>query len=207
MKRLVPYLAVPVAAVLMAFLGLAGPADAASLPPILYASQGGFAHQCTVIGNDGTVEGVVCADIVTGLDPEGVQGQYWAEAQVEAYCQNIQDGIIVQCANATVDFGLFGPGTSWPLNAHTYAQCGHGAGPCAGLYQRNYFHAPSMGYSEDINHCSGNVGLETQVQTVDFSENFNTSIELPVSDKTVYLTPLNGNDSPNQASGHYFICP
>ncbi len=196
-----------VAAAASILTGQLASANATVLPSVLYASQSGFAHTCTILGNDGTTQGVLCTDIVTGPDPEGISGQYWAEAQVEEYCQTISNGALVQCANATAEFGLFGPGTTFPLNAHSFTQCGHASGPCAGVGQRNYFQAPSMEYYEDLNHCSGNVNYETQVQTVAFSDQFNTSIELPGSDKTLYLTPTNGNDSPNQGSGHYFICP
>lgn len=205
MKRALSRVLTVTAAALACLTGQIAPASATTLPPILYASQDGFAHQCTTLGNDGTVQGVICADIVT--EPSGEGAGYLAYAQAEAFCQNMLTKIIVQCANATVDFGLFGPGTTWPLNSHTYSQCGHASGPCAPFEQRNYFKAHVINYTENSNQCSGNGGYETQVQTVVFSEDFNTAIELPASGKMVYLTPTNDNDSPNQVSGHYFVCP
>ena len=187
------------------FAGLLTPAHADSLPPILYASQHGFAHQCSPIGDDTVTEGVICADIVTF--PNGEGPGYLAYAQVEAICQNMSSGTAVQCAHASTAFGLYGPGTNWPLNTETITQCGHLSGPCAGPGQRNYWQSPAISYTENLNQCSGNVNLETQVQSVVFSADFFTYIELPGSGKKVYLDPSNGNDSPNQVSGHYFICP
>ena len=183
--------------------GLIPTASAATLPPVLYAPTG-FAHQCIEIGYDGDLNvGIICADIVTS----NVSGGYHADPQVEAYCQNDKTGDIVQCANVTVDFGLFGSNS----NSQAFFACGHAYGPCAPNGQRNYWGVgKGLGetYHETINQCSGNVSLETQVQTVVFSSSATfgqTTIELPSTDKTVQLTT--GNDGANQASGHYFICP
>lgn len=194
-------------------MGFALPnANATTLPPILYADQGGFAHQCTILGGDGTTQGVLCIDIVTQSRP--TQNGYAAQAQLELVCQQFSlstlSEVAVQCADAKALWGLFNPSGAIPGGDTFSEECGHHYGACAPDGQRNYWKSTPMTYSNSangINNCSGNVNLPTQVWAVAFSTNFDTAIELPGSDQWVYLTPSNSNDSPGQSSGHYFICP
>jgi hypothetical protein len=194
--RLAAAMAATVAA-LLPFAGPVGSASAASLP-VLDASEFQMAHKCTVIGSADGYQGVVCADIVTGVvNPPYPTGYYWALGQVELICQTTA-GVTVQCANAKAEVNLYGEG--WNVGTTTW-QCGHSYGPCS--TGRNYWttdengavYGPGWTYS----NCTSSIDNVTQVWSVVFGGGA-TTIELPVSDKTVSLT---GNLSP----GHYFACP
>lgn len=184
----------------------ANDASAASLP-ILHGSTTGpgqEAHQCTVIGNDGTTEGVVCIDILTGLSDSSSGAGDYAKDQVEAYCQHMATGADVQCANAMATLGLYnGAGQG---NSSTF-ECGHSHGPCS--TGRNYWTNTDFNYPwsswSDAN-CALSVTEPTQVWAVAFGDN-DTVIELPGSDKNVELSTASSNDSGNESTGHYFICP
>lgn len=180
-------------------------ASAAALP-ILHSGMTGTgqeAHQCTVIGNDGTTEGVVCIDILTGVYESNSGPGTYAKDQAEVFCQNMNTNQPVQCANALVTFGLYN--AAGGANSGTY-ECGHSYGPCSG--GRNYYTNATFDYpwsSWSDNNCATNVSGPTSVWAVAFGSNSNTVIELPGSDKYVSLT--SGNDGTNESSGHYFICP
>jgi hypothetical protein len=173
--------------------------------PILYASAGQQAHVCTVIGSaedsniDETVQGVVCADLVTSSG----SGDYMALAQVELICQTTE-GATVQCADAVttaelsnVSGGVVETSGAW--------QCGHSYGPCA--TGRNYVKTINYTYSgTSMSDCSSNAGSATDTWGLAVGDG-STKIELPGSDDWVSLSSSNADDGTNQSTGHHYICP
>lgn len=181
-------------------------ANAAALP-ILHSGQTGSgqeAHSCTVIGSDGTTEGVVCIDILTGIyDSNSGEGTY-ARSQIELLCQNISSGATVQCADAVGTWGVYdaaGDGTS------DNAECGHSYGACS--TGRNYYKGNTIDYpwSEwSDSNCDTNVSAASDAWAVAYGSG-DTRIELPGSDDWVYLNSGSGaNDGSNESTGHFFIC-
>ncbi len=185
----------------------AGPAVSASASaptlhaayyPTLYAAYYQEAHQCTVIGTDywGNA-GVVCADLIA--DPNTL-GFPEARAQVEIICQNAA-GAEQQCAEAHAYGAL--------ANAQTGAgyryefDCGHSYGPCSA--GRNIW--PMAGQVLHLPAPDCFTGLAANFWTVVYGQGALTSIELPGSGKWLYLGSPQANDSGNQSSGHYQVCP
>jgi hypothetical protein len=173
--------------------------------PILYASAGQQAHVCTVIGSaedsniDETVEGVVCADIVTSSG----SGGYSALAQIELICQTTE-GATVQCADAITTAELSDePGGV--VETSGAWQCGHTYGPCA--TGRNYVKTINYSYSDtSMSACSANTGAATDTWGLAVGGG-DTKIELPGSDDWVSLSSANADDGANQSTGHYYIGP
>jgi hypothetical protein len=176
--------------------------------PILYASQAGLAHNCNVIGSDqyGN-KAVVCADLDSFPSFDGFSNipeyPYYAYSGVEAYCMNSAD-VDVQCANiteavSTVD--AVGDAANASLN------CGHAAGPCPTGRLSVYTAAAGADifvyYNSD--DCATTPDSGFDVWTVVWGDG-ETSIELPQSDKTVYLGSGNANDGSNESNGHYYVC-
>ena len=123
-----------------------GMADADGLP-ILYASAGDQAHVCAVIGSAydsdsvaTTVEGVVCADILTAA----TSGGYTAQAQLELLCQTTTTDADVQCADVIAQGELSNVARGVVASTGDY-QCGHSYGACA--TGRNYVKTGSYSYS------------------------------------------------------------
>jgi hypothetical protein len=180
-------------------------ASAAALP-ILHSGMTGTgqeAHQCTVIGNDGTTEGVVCIDILTGVYESNSGPGTYARNQTEIFCQNMTTNQTVRCADALVTFGLYnaagGANSGTNECGPNYTQCSTG---------RNYYSNTTFDYPWSIwsdSNCATNISGQTSVWAVAFGSNSNTVIQLPGSGKYVSLT--SGNDGSNESSGHYFICP
>jgi hypothetical protein len=205
-KKLRRASAVALAGVVVA-IGTVTSASAAALP-ILHSSSsttGQEAHQCQVIGNDGTTQAVVCADILTGVyDADSGEGSY-ARDQVEAYCQTISTGAVVQCADVLVTYGLNSAAndSAYP-DISSDVECGHAYGACS--TGRNVWSNVTYDYPWSkwtSSNCDSNVNGESSVWSVIYGGN-DTIIELPKSDKSVALTT--GNDGGNEISGHYFIC-
>lgn len=200
-KRRIAAAAVAAAAV-TCIAGPAAPAGAST--PILHAIQNQVAHQCTVIGTDNLGnKGVVCADLNSGIDPYGTPE---VVAQAEIICET-SSGTVVQCAEVAAN-GVFanaytGAGDVWHLS------CGYTWGPCS--TGRNYLYLGSQTYPgltasnclSDLSHNIWAVVFGVDPKT----GNYNTAIKLPGSGKWVYLTPPSANDSGNESTGHYYICP
>lgn len=194
------------AAALTAFIAVVGTSMSAHAATgaggitILHASNGDMAHQCTVIGEVDGYQGVVCADLLTGL----LGSQYWVEGRVEAYCQT-DAGVEVQCADVDLLYGEMADGGGGnTLIGGT--QCGHSYGPCS--TGRNYAYSRSNFYYDTSTYpvsCSSSTGSITQVWAV--AAGGVVGIELPKSDKWVYLSTANSNDGGNESTGHYYICP
>jgi serine/threonine protein kinase, bacterial len=169
--------------------------------PILYASAGQQAHVCTVIGSaedsniDATVQGVVCADIVTSAGSRAL-------AQIELICQTTE-GATVPCADAvttaelaTEPGGVVETSGAW--------QCGHTYGPCA--TGRNYVKTINYSYSASMSDCSSNAGSATDTWGLAVGGG-STKIELPGSDDWVSLSSANADDGSSQSTGHHYVCP
>jgi hypothetical protein len=183
------------------FAGLIPSASADDLPPVLYVPNA--SHSCEAFNGDniGNI-GIICADLVTG---KNANGTYWVQPQAEAICENSQD-VIVQCANVKIVFELVGP--SGTIGA-TEESCGHAPYPlCANPANSSGRNIWGVGegigetFTNNINNCSGNVDLPTQVQTVILTSGYGS--------ETDFEMPTSGADAPLEANfggGHYFICP
>ena len=181
-----------------------GVTDAGGVP-ILYAGSGKEAHECTIIGSaedssiGSTVQGLVCADIVTST---GSGGGYMALGQIEIYCQT-PEGATVQCADAVTTAELANASAGVVETSGSW-QCGHSYGPCA--TGRNYVKTIDSTYSASLSDCSSNVSDNTDTWGIAVGGG-STEIELPGSDDWVSLTSANANDGGSQSSGHFYICP
>ena len=134
-------------------------------------------HSCKVAGNDGTTQGVFCADVV---DEGG--GIFYVEA--EAYCQNLSNHSYPPCAD--INFGFEGAstlsqGAFWVISPNPTHFCGHTAGACPT--------GRRVAYSPTYSACD-------EVWTVVLS---GARIQLPGSDQVVTL-------SANFASAHTTVC-
>ena len=180
-----------------------GTADADGFP-ILYASTGQEAHECTIIGsaedsNIGeTVQGVVCADIVTSSG----SGGYDALAQIELICQTTE-GATVQCADAITTAELSNASGGVVETSGAW-QCGHSYGPCA--TGRDYVKTINYTYADSMSDCTTNPGADTDTWALAVGSG-STEIELPGSDDWVSLSSANADDGANQSTGHHYICP
>jgi serine/threonine-protein kinase len=173
--------------------------DAGGLP-VLYADEGQEAHICTVIGSAydgdtgvrGTVQGVVCADILTA----SASGGYSAQGQLELICET-PAGVDVECADAVAQGELVNAANG--VAAFTVAyQCGHSFGPCA--TGRNYVKTGSSSYTgTTVSSCWSNIGSATDAWALALGGG-STRIELPGSDDWVSL-------SGNESTARYYICP
>jgi serine/threonine protein kinase, bacterial len=183
-----------------------GMADAGGLP-ILYASAADQAHKCVVIGSaydsdsgvKATVEGVVCADILTAA----TSGGYTAKAQLELLCQTTA-GADVQCADVIAEGELSNEPGGVVASTGAY-QCGHTYGACA--TGRNYIQTGTYSYSGvSMSDCSSNTGAATDTWGLAVGGG-DTKIELPGSDDWVSLSTSNADDGANQSTGHNYVCP
>jgi serine/threonine protein kinase, bacterial len=173
--------------------------DAGGLP-ILQAGSGQQAHDCTILGSayDGdtgvrtTVEGIVCADILTSAS----SGSYVAQGQLEVYCQTVA-GADVQCADAIAE-GELATASGGVLASTGAYQCGHSYGPCA--TGRNYVKTSAHTYPGlMMSDCSSSTSSPTDVSGLALGGG-TTRIELPGSGDWVSL-------GGNQSTGSYYICP
>jgi hypothetical protein len=177
---------------------------------ILYASQDQSVHKCNVIGSDqyGNTA-VVCTDLYIVPSFDGASNTplypYFVSAGVEAYCQNSAD-VVVQCANI-----IESEAVADAAGDVVYASknCGHSSGACpAGRYtDYTTTNGTDDGYLEydESDDCATNPDSAFDVWSVVWGDGV-TSIELPKSDKTVYLGSGNANDGSNESSGHYYAC-
>lgn len=191
--------------VVLAVLGTSATANATTGSdgfPILHASTHQVAHQCIVIGSDSQGhQGVMCADILTYPTGTGT-GDYQAIGQIEAYCQTEVDNIVtdIQCAEVDVSGGLFTGAGGWSSAVGGETYCGHQWGPCA--VGRNDWQSGFYGW-ETTTGCASNPNSSYDMWT-SIMGGGDSGIELPGSDKWVYLTT--GNDGLSQSSGHNYIC-
>jgi serine/threonine protein kinase len=183
-----------------------GVSDADGLP-ILYASAGDQAHKCVVIGSaydadsgvSTTVEGVVCADVLTAA----TSGGYTAKAQLELLCQTTA-GADVQCADVIAEGELSNEPGGVVASTGAY-QCGHTYGACA--TGRNYIQTSTYSYSGvSMSDCSSNTGAATDTWGLAVGGG-STKIQLPGSDDWVSLSTSNADDGANQSTGHNYVCP
>ena len=193
-------LAAVAAGAALAGLCIAGSATnaSASTPGVLYAANGDQAHQCNVIGSDqyGN-QGVVCADLIATINL--YNGEPQALAVAEVFCQNSQK-IVVQCAETHGYVALANAQTG--AGTRVEGDCGHSYLRCSS--GRNYW-AAGDGFLDTSGNCL--TSLLDNYWGVVFGQGALTSIELPMSDKWVYLNSSNANDSGNESSGHDQVCP
>jgi hypothetical protein len=197
-------------AAIAAIFGLSlAPASAATGPdgfPIMYASEGGYAHNCTVIGSDqyGN-QAVICADLLSGPSYDIVGDPiypYYTWAGVEAYCQNSSD-VIVQCAQINEDVSIADAVGDVGYDSQT---CGHSYGACPSGRYTLYTSADGSYFTYyNSDDCATNPDSEFDAWSVVWGGGI-TYIELPQSDKTVYLGTGNANDGENESNGHYYQC-
>jgi hypothetical protein len=173
--------------------------------PILDASTSQEAHSCTILGSatdpsiDATVEGVVCADVLTAATSSG----YSAQGELELVCQTIA-GADVQCADVITQGQLANAVNGVVATTGSY-QCGHADGACP--TGRSYVKTGTFSYSGlTQSNCSDNGVSTTDVWGLALGGG-DTQIELPGSDKWVTLSSANENDNPNQSTGHQYVCP
>jgi serine/threonine protein kinase, bacterial len=173
--------------------------------PILDASAGQQAHACAIIGSatdptlKETVQGVVCADVITAAK----SGGYTVQGQLQVYCQTAA-AVDVQCADVIAQGQLANAVNGVVASTGAY-QCGHSYGACA--TGRNYVPTGTYSYSGvTMSDCSSNGVSTTDVWGLALGSN-DTRIELPGSDAWVSLSAANANDNPNQSTGHQYICP
>ena len=172
---------------------------------ILYASAGDQAHDCVIIGSaydagvSATVQGIVCADILTATD----SGGYSAQGQLELYCQTAS-GSDVQCADV-VAVGELANASGGVTESTGDYQCGHSFGACA--TGRNYVKTGTYAYSGvSMSACTANAAASTDTWGLAVGAG-DTKIELPGSDDWVSLTSANADDGSNQSTGHHYVCP
>jgi hypothetical protein len=185
-------LAVPVMAV-AALLGSVMPASAATGPDgftILHADSGNIVHHCEVIGTDGaSQQAVVCVDILTGETSDG----YYAEGQVEAYCQTT-GGVTIACQGIYLD-GLFASAGSSGVPSATQG-CSNISGPACGTGR---LIIPIWSYDYTNSNCTTTSKNDVWAEVVGDTDitTYNGN----------YLVQLTGaNDGSSYSSGHYWIC-
>jgi hypothetical protein len=163
--------------------------------PVYHVTSAGYLsgiHSCLELGNDGTVQGVQCADM--WAEPDGSGGVIVEEA-AEAFCNVLNSSSYPGCQNIDVGFQLAqgtGIQTGWD---------GISCGPDSGLSNtcgtgRQYGIGTYPGTGFDITGCDPEPGTAYEFWTVLMGGN---SIQLP-SGTTV-------SDSSNFAGQHAIVCP
>ncbi|HZR51576.1 MAG TPA: FUSC family protein [Streptosporangiaceae bacterium] len=190
-RRLV---AAAIAAMAVAGLCITGPATAASAStPILYADRGDVAHQCTIIGGPDSFseQAVVCVDLDTSLSSTGAPV---VKAYAELICE-LPDGTTRRCLEAVAD-GVLATGTGvGPENTPSCLGVGCSTGRNIWLIGQKTLSA---------SNC---LGLANNVWAVLYGQGAYTYIQLAPYDNPMYVDWSNSNDSGNESTGHYQICP
>lgn len=196
-------LAAIVSAAAAIMMGVVSPASAdtgAGGFPILYASSHQMAHKCNVVGDDGTYQAVLCSDLVTAENST----QYDVHGQAEAICQTSSTPhVIVACESISIVTSL--------ANGHGYVSGGYGPlcggdAPCPD--GRYVVSTPNWVYNiaNSAPACWSNASSAYLMWDVAWGSEYYTYIQVP--DGTKYdLAYANLNDSPNESTGHYYICP
>lgn len=179
----------------LAGLCIAGSATSASAStPVLHASNGDVAHQCTVIGQDSHEEqAVVCVDMRTRLSSSGAPV---VDAYAELYCQ-LPDGSTLRCLQANA-YGTLATATAGA--GYRYQPSCYGSGCSTG---RNIWFIGEMTFSSS--NCQSS--LSNNAWAVLYGQSALTNIQLASYDAPMYLGSPEANDSGNQSTGHYQICP
>lgn len=168
--------------------------SASASTPVLYASHGDVAHQCTIIGQDSHEEqAVVCVDMRTHLSSSGVPV---VDAYGELYCQ-LPDGYTLRCLQAN-GYGTLSTATTGP--GFRYQPSCSGSACSTG---RNVWFIGEMTFSSS--NCQSS--LANNAWAVLYGQGALTNIQLASYDAPMYLGSPAANDSGNQSTGHYQICP
>lgn len=191
-KRL---LAAAGAIAVLAGLCIAGLATSASASTqVLHAGRGDRAHQCTLIGpaDSFSDEAVVCVDMNTSLSPSG---NPVVNAYAELLCQ-LPDGETRRCAQAN-SYGALSSATGGV--GYRYQSSCSGNGCSTG---RNVWFIGQMTFSSS--NCTS---LSNNAWAVLYGQNSQTSIQVASYDPLELLGSPYANDSGNESTGHYQICP
>lgn len=132
-------------------------------------------HVCEVIGSDSYGnQAVVCTDLLAN----DYGGGYTAQVRTEAYCQDAGTDL-VQCANITVtNETAYAPASGGIVTSADFSdRCGHGSGSCPATR----FYATGFEVPTNLPACVAAAWGVTEVTSP------GTSVELPVSDKTIRL--------------------
>jgi len=168
---------------------------------VLYASSQQGAHQCNVIGDDGTYQAVVCSDLVTAENST----QYDVHGQAEAICQTSSTPhVIVACGAVDIDTSLATGNGS--VTSPTEGSCG-GTKRCPD--GRYYVSTPNWVYNiaNSAPACWSNAGSAyMQWDVVWGGSQYDGYIQTP-DGRMEYLSLANLNDGVNESTGHYYICP
>jgi hypothetical protein len=187
-------LAAGVAAALAGLCIAGTPTSASASIPVLHAGNGDVAHQCTIIGGPDSFseQAVVCVTMQTSLSSFGAP-------VVDAYAQlicELPDGTTRRCLQANV-YGALATATAGAGYRYQYSCTGTGC-----LTGRNTWFIGEMTLSPT--NCQSS--LSNNAWAVVYGQDALTSIQLASYDPLMYLGPT-ANDSGNESTGHYQICP
>jgi hypothetical protein len=202
-KRSLAAIALTASAVILGTTLPASAATGADGFSILYASQGdtAMAHKCGVVGSADGYQAVVCADIVTS---EVTPSDYYSYGQIWAYCQkgSGSTAVNVQCAQVEFD-GTFADAAEGVRGTVGSWVCGHQYGACSTSRNELSMYNSRIQYTSNSG-CGSDPNTNHDVWT---NVDQGAEIELPVSDKWVYLESGSGaNDGSNFSTGHYYVC-
>jgi hypothetical protein len=192
------------AAVAAAGMCIAVPVGSASASGgVLNASSGDEAHQCTVLDNYTDYDGnqaVVCATLQTNINA----GYPTVGASEDVLCQNVHRVPVQQVRCAEVhEYGAIANAATGAGRRYEF-DCGHSWGLCPAGRQTTQM-GSYVFPGEGLDTCP--FGYANNVWAVVYGQGALTSVELPGSDIWVYLDSSAANDSGNESSGHYYICP
>ena len=189
-------IAMVAAAGAVAGLCIAGSANSASASiPVLHAGRGDVAHVCTIIGGPDNFDeqAVVCVDMHTSLSSSGAPV---VDAYAELICE-LPNGDTRRCLQANA-YGSLSTATGGA--GHRYQPSCSGSGCSTG---RNIWFIGEMTFP--TSNCQ--TSLSNNAWAVLFGQSALTSIQLASYDLPMYLGGTNANDSGNESTGHYQICP
>lgn len=168
-------------------------ASASASTTVLHAGNGDRAHVCTIIGQDSHEEqAVVCVDMNTSLSSSGAPV---VNAYAELICQ-LPDGSTLRCLQANA-YGALATATTGA--GHRYQPSCSGSNCSTG---RNIWFIGQMTFSSS--NCQSS--LANNAWAVLYGQGALTSIQLASYDPPMYLGST-ANDSGNESTGHYQICP
>jgi hypothetical protein len=192
---------------IVASLCIAGSAGSASASgSVLNAQSGDVVHQCVQVGHDNLGnQGVVCVDLDTYMTSDGHEDFPAVQAKMEIVCEN-NEGAEVECAEAH-EFGLIANAATGAGTRHEF-DCGHQWPACSGGHNggRDVINIGNDYFPEE-GTTTCDFAYINSVWAVVFGQDSQTSIELPGSGEWVYLSSATANDSGNESTGHYYICP
>jgi hypothetical protein len=167
--------------------------------PIYYITSTNYGfltgiHACKALGNDGTNQGVVCADVFA-YPPSASLGGVAVFPFLESYCQNLADHNDYPACNEKVIPFTLANGAGQVISATTVDACGPYAGtdtPCPSGRQLT---GGAHGFL--ISGCDPEPGTIYEMWSVEYGIGL---IHLPTTNKPV------GGTASNLASPHAIVC-